>query len=138
VPTHSTRGHHLLFFAPVAGWLVTWVAWLRHPGDDPDGKADLRGAVRWQGLGAAVVLLHGFLQGAVSVVEFIWQSGPSLGDPLDTLMPLAITGITWLNVGGGFIEWLFLGLWSVRAWRGRPYPLGLGLLGGTKPERPMG
>ena len=118
----TTRGHHLLFFAPVAGLVVTFAAWLRHPTTDPEGKQDLGSAARWQALGAWIVVLHGGLQLGVMSVRWVWQSGRGLGPTLDHLMPLALKAITWLNVGSGVAEWLLLGAWAVAASRGKPYP----------------
>ncbi len=104
--------------------VVTWAALIRRPDDDEEGRADLRAAVKWQALGAGVLLLHLVLQLAIVAVDALWRSGPGLGEPLQSLFPLAITGLTWLNLGGGAVEWLFLGAWAVAASRGRPYPVG--------------
>jgi hypothetical protein len=121
----DTRGHHLLFFAPIAGLLVTAAAWMRRPKEEVAEREDLAAAVRWQAAGASIVVVHGVLQMAVEAIRWFWSSGPPLGDLLERLMPLALSGITWLNVGGGAVEWLFLAAWAVAAYRGKPYPLAL-------------
>ncbi|GEM_PF-2981189 len=110
----------------MAGLVVTWVAFMRRRDDDPAGRDDLWSAVVWQALGAAVVAMHVLLQLAIVFVDHLFRVGPGLGEPLQSLFPLAILGITWLNVGGGVAEWLFLAVWAVLASRGRPYPFGPG------------
>jgi len=118
----DTRGHHLLFLAPGAGLLVTLTAWARRDKGSAE-REDLAGAARWQALGAAVVVLHGALQAAIEFTRWLERSGPGLGDPLTSLFPLMLKILTWLNVGGGAAEWLFLAGWAVAASRGRSYPV---------------
>ena len=124
VGPNELRRYHLLFFAPVAGWLVTWNA-KRRVRDDVAAEAELAGAVRWQFLGALVVIGHVGLQLAIEAVRVLYLSGPPLPSQFDVFVVPMLFLLTALNVVGAVVEGGFLGAWAVAAWRGRPYPVRL-------------
>ncbi len=130
-PSPEALRAHRRVLLPLFGALFT-AAQLRRASDDADRQV-LREAARWQGLGAAIVLMHAVLQIGVEAVRWLYAIGPGIGalDPLVDPMLLACTG---LNVASGVAEYGFIVFWGLRAAGGGELPFVGGRKRGSSPS----
>jgi hypothetical protein len=114
---------HLLVLAPIVGLPLIVGELLRAPDEH---KAELRLALRYQGLAAAVVGLHAVLHAGIWFVGYLFATVPQPSTPLHDLVPALLVVLYVVNGVAGAAEWAFLAVLGLRASRGQPYPIGGG------------
>jgi len=118
-PSPEALRAHRRVLLPLVGALFT-AAQLRRTTGEID-RQTVAQAARWQGLGAAVVLMHAVLQIGVEGVRWLHGIGPGLGT-LDPLVDPVLLACTVLNVGSGVAEYGFIAVFGLRAAAGAELP----------------
>ena len=111
---------HLWVFLPILGLVPTSVALVRATADAD--RAVIRAALRWQAIGASILLMHLVLQLGVVGVDWFAHSMGTIPPVLEPLFLPILWLISLANVGSGIVEYCFVAFWGLRAAGGAPLP----------------
>jgi hypothetical protein len=81
-----------------------------------------RAALRWQLVGASILVLHIVLQLGVFGVYWFAEEMGTVPPALQSVFVPIMWAISLLNVGSGVAEYCFVAFWGLRASRGAPLP----------------
>ncbi len=112
---------HLWVLAPIFGLIPVALA-SRRPHASEEDRAEAKRALRWQLVGASILVMHIGLQLGVFGVYWFATAAGTLPPPLEILIGPLLFGISLLNVVSGVAEYAFVAFWGLRAAQGAPLP----------------